>query len=98
MAGESARFGLRVRPPTSAVRPFDLPPGLKSMFDRARAALAEPFRGISSGTVMPGLFTLEQTGISLALLIEAGRSFVARLTPEQRKAACFAIDDEAWRK
>jgi hypothetical protein len=30
MAGESARFGLRVRPPTAAVRPFDLPPRLLS--------------------------------------------------------------------
>jgi hypothetical protein len=98
MAGESAHFGLRVRPPTSAVRPFDLPTRLQSMLDRARAALAEPFQGISSGAVAPGLFALERTGIALASLIEAARSFVARLTPEQRKAACFAIDDEAWRK
>jgi hypothetical protein len=49
MAGESARFGLRDRPPTPAVRPFDLPPRLKPMLERARAALAEPFRGITSG-------------------------------------------------
>jgi hypothetical protein len=98
MAGESASFGLRVRPPTPAVRPFDLPARLKSMLDRAHAALAEPFQGISSGTVVPGLFAIERTGIALAPLIEAARSFVGRLTPEQRKAACFGIYDEAWRK
>jgi Protein of unknown function (DUF3500) len=90
---------LRVRPPTPAVRPFDLPPRLKPMFDRASAALTEPFRGITSGdAVEQGLFALEQRGISLAPLIEAARCLVARLTPEQRKAACLAIDSEAWRK
>jgi hypothetical protein len=99
MAGESARFGLRNRPPTPAVRPFDLPPRLQSMYDRARSALAEPFRGITSGdAVAPGLFALERTGISVAPLMEAARSFIAGLTTEQRKTACFAIDDEAWRK
>jgi Protein of unknown function (DUF3500) len=46
---------------------------------------------------VPGLFTPERTGVSLASLLEAARSFLAALTPEQRKAACFAIDDAAWR-
>src|SRR2546426_812881 len=41
MAGESVHFGLRERPPTSAVRPFDLPPRLKPMLDRAHSGLAE---------------------------------------------------------
>jgi hypothetical protein len=31
MAGESAHFGLRERPPTPAVRPFDLPPRMMPM-------------------------------------------------------------------
>ena len=43
MAGESARFGLRDRPPTPAIRRFDLPPRLKPMLDRANAGLAEAF-------------------------------------------------------
>jgi hypothetical protein len=99
MAGESARFGLRERPPTPAVRPFDLPPRLKPMLDRARAGLAEPFRGVAgNGEVVPGLFAVEQTGISLAPVSEAARSFLALLTTEQRKAACFPIGDETWRK
>src|SRR5260370_31898951 len=66
---------------------------------RAHSGLAAPFRGIASGgEIVPGLFALEQTGLSLAPVLEAARSFVAALAPEQRKAACFAIDDEAWRQ
>ena len=99
MAGESAQFGLRERPPTPAVRPFDLPPRLKPMLDRAKAGLAEPFRGVASGNgIVPGLFMIENTGISLAPLLEAARLFVAALSTEQRKIASFAIGDEAWRK
>ena len=98
MAGESAQFGLRERPPTPAVRPFDLPARLKPMLDRANAGLAEPFRGITSSSgVMPGVFGLGKTGVSLASVSEAARAFIAKLSSEQRKRACFAIGDEAWR-
>ncbi|HEY1542737.1 MAG TPA: DUF3500 domain-containing protein [Xanthobacteraceae bacterium] len=98
MAGETAHFGLRPRPPVPAVRPFELPPMIKAMRDRGEAALAEPFRGITgAGGIVPGLFAREPTGVSLASLAEAVRSFLAALTAEQRKAACFTIEDEAWR-
>ena len=98
MAGESAHFGLRERPPTPAVRPFDLPPRLRPMLERANAGLAEPFRGITDGgEILPGLFTLEKNGVSLVPVVEAARSLLATLTAEQRQAACFAIGDEAWR-
>ena len=99
MAGESAQFGLRERPPTPALRPFDLPPRLKPMLDRAKAALAEPFRGLASGGgIVPGLFAIEKTGMPLTPLLEAARSFVATLSTDQRKIACFTIGDEAWRR
>lgn len=98
MAGETAYFHLRKREPTPAVRPFDVPPRLKSMLDRGHASVADPYRGIAPGTdIVPGLFGREQTGVSLGSLAEAARSFLAALTPKQRKAACFAIDDDAWR-
>jgi Protein of unknown function (DUF3500) len=97
MAGESAHFGLRERPATPAIRPFALPPRIRSMFERAEAGLAEPFRGVTAGEIAAGLFPLGQTGVSLGSLVEAARSWLAMLTAEQRKAACFAIDDEAWR-
>ena len=97
MAGESAHFGLRQRPPMPAVRPFALPPRLRSMLERADAGLAEPFRGVTDGGIVAGLFPLGKTGISLTPLVEAARSWLATLTAAQRKAASFAIDDEAWR-
>jgi len=99
MAGESAHFGLRNRHPTPAVRPFELPPRMQPMLDRAKTGLAEPFRGITTnGGIVPGLFGIEKTGVSLAPLIEAARAFLAALTAQQRKAASFAIGDEGWRK
>src|SRR5215470_10715524 len=99
MAGETAHFGLRKRLPTPAVRPFEVRPGmLRTMVDRVHAALGEPFRGIAgAGGIVPGLFARESTGVSLASLVEAARSFLAALAPQQRKATCFAIEDEAWR-
>src|SRR5262249_25534560 len=98
MAGETAHFNLRNRKPTPAVRPFDVPPRLKAMLESAHATLAAPFRGIAEGShIVTGLFARERTGVSLASLLEAARSFLAALTREQRKVACFAIDDDAWR-
>ena len=77
MVGESAHFGLRERPPTPADRPFELPPRLKPMLDRAQAGLAEPFRGITGGAgITPGLFKLAQTGVSLAPVVMAAQSFL----------------------
>src|SRR5262249_60020238 len=83
MAGESAQFGLRPRPPTPAIRPFDLMPRLRSMLDQANVALAQPFRGLSTGPNPSGLFTRAQTGVSLASLVEAARSFLSKLTRQQ---------------
>jgi len=98
MAGESAQFGLRSRPPTPAIRPFDLMPRLRSMLDHANAALAQPFCGFSAGPTASGLFRAAKTGVSLAPLEQAARSFLSNLNAQQRQAARFAIDDLAWRK
>ena len=82
MAGESAHFGLRERPPTPAIRPFELPPRMRPMLDRAHSGLAEPFRGVAiGGEVVPGLFRLGQTGISTAPVVEAARSFLVGAEP-----------------
>jgi len=99
MAGEAAQFGLRNRPQTPAIRPFDLPPRMTPMLDRAKTGLAEPFRGVTTnGGIVPGVFAVEKTGVSPSPLIETARSFLAALTPEQGQAASFAIGDEAWRQ
>jgi hypothetical protein len=99
MAGESAHFRLRERPPTPATRAFELPPRMHPMLDRAKIGLAEPFLGIvTDGGIVPGLFALEKTGVPIVPLLEVARSFLASLSAEQRNAACFAVDDEAWRR
>ena len=96
MAGETAHFGLRKREPTPATRSCDALPRFKPMVERAHASLAEPFRGIAGGgAIVPGLFAREPTGVPLGSLVEAARLFLAALPPQQRKAVCFAIDDEA---
>ena len=102
MAGESAHFGLRQRPPTPAIRSFELPPRMQPMLDRARAALAKPFHGIGTGpggAITPGIFTTGESGVSLAPLVAAARAFLANLPASQRQAASrFAIGDDAWRQ
>lgn len=98
MAGESAHFGLRHRAPTPAVRPFELPPRLQPMCERAKAALGEPFRGVAPGGILtPDLFSIEKTGASLAPVLDAAQAFLASLTSAQRDAAMFAVGDDAWR-
>ena len=57
-----------------------------------------PSHFVASAVGSPGLFPLARTGISTGSVVEAARSLLAKLTPKQRKAACFAIDDAAWRK
>ncbi|HZU06776.1 MAG TPA: DUF3500 domain-containing protein [Chloroflexota bacterium] len=88
----------RQRPSTPARRPFDLPPRLQSYLEQARAALREEFRGITTdGTVVPGLFPLQRTGISTQPIKEAAEAFLASLAPEQRASVLFDVESEAWR-
>jgi hypothetical protein len=101
MAGESAHFGLRQRPPTPAIRPFELPPRMQPMLDRARSGLAEPYRGTGTGAggaITPGIFAIEGTGVSLTPVVAAAGAFLASLSAAQRDAAMFAIGDDRWRQ
>jgi hypothetical protein len=99
MAGETAHFGLRNWPPAPATRPFQLTPRQQSMLDQARAGLAEPFSGVICP--VPGsqeLSPLATSHASTASLLEASRTFLATLDVQQRRTACHAIDDQAWRQ
>lgn len=61
--------------------------------------LAEPFRGVTTdGKVIPGLFPIRSTGVSTAPVRETAESFLAALTPEQREATMFPVEDPEWRK
>ena len=71
------------------------PPGM----GREAEALAEPFRGITAnGSVQSGLFARRSTGVSTQPVKEAAVAFLAALTPEQRAATKFPVDDPEWRK
>ena len=59
----------------------------------------EPFKGVTTnGTVVPGLFPIQSSGVSTAPVREAATAFLATLTPEQRGKTAFAVDDGEWRK
>jgi hypothetical protein len=61
--------------------------------------LAEPFKGITAtGVPEPGLFKIQSTGVSTEPVRKAADAFLAALTPEQRAAAKFPVDDPEWRK
>lgn len=95
----------RPYPSRSALRPSplsELDPSIREVLERiiqiGRAALAEPFKGITTdGTVVPGLFPIQKTGVSLQPLVDAATAFLATLTHEQRRDVTFAIDAVEWR-
>jgi len=61
--------------------------------------LSAPFMGITTdGEVVPDLFPIRATGVSTAPVREAAEAFLAGLTPDQREASTFPVDDIAWRK
>jgi hypothetical protein len=64
-----------------------------------KTGLAQPFKGITTnGTIQPGLFDVRSTGVPTAPVRTAADALLAALTPDQRKAILFRIDDEEWRK
>ena len=59
----------------------------------------DPFKGVTTdGTVQPGLFAITSTGVTTAPVMKAAVAFIAALTPEQRKATTFPVDDSEWRR
>jgi len=65
----------------------------------AGAGRIQPFKGLTAdGTIEPGLFPIQATGVSTAPVREAAQRFLQALTPEQRAKTTFPIDDEEWLK
>ncbi len=94
------RYGIRQRPPMLARQlTSPLPERLGQMLANAAAGVSEPFRGITTtGSVVPGLFSLQRTGVSTRPIKDAATAFLASLSGEQRAAATFAVDSDAWRR
>ncbi len=66
---------------------------------RERAAIREPFAGITTnGEIQTGLFSIQETGVSTAPVLEAARNFLGSLSDEQRDRVFFPVDDSEWRR
>jgi hypothetical protein len=91
-------FGIRERPGLPARHlPSPLPDFVLRTLERAEAAVAEPFVGVTTdGNPVPGLFALEQTGVSTRPLKDAADAFINSLDPGQRTTSSFALEDSAW--
>lgn len=71
----------------------------RSLAAEKKSDLNTPFRGVTAnGTVEPGLFKIQSTGVSTAPVRKAAENFLKSLTAEQRKKTQFAVDDIEWRK
>jgi len=63
------------------------------------AAVAEPFKGITAdGSIVPGLYPVQKTGVSTRSIREAAADFLGSLTPAQRAKTLFPVDTVEWRK
>ncbi|SRR5579884_2102755 len=99
MATKLTEFRPRQRHPTSARRLAGLPEPLQKRRAEALALVAEPFKGLTAeGQVVPGLYSIQKTGISTQPIVEAAQAFLAALSPEQRAGACFDLEAGEWRQ
>jgi hypothetical protein len=74
------------------------PRGTNPFAERARAALAEPFVGLTTnGDVVEGLFEINSTGISTEPVRIAAQQLMASFDEEQRAKLLFPVDDTEWR-
>jgi hypothetical protein len=81
------------------MRPLRLGGGPTGYVENALKAVAEPFKGITSdGTVIPGLFPIQKTGVPTHLIRGAAEAFLASLSPQQHAKTLFSVDTVEWRK
>jgi hypothetical protein len=72
--------------------------GLRAQPGAPRDPLSEPFKGVTAnGDVVPGLFPIRASGVTTAPVRQAAATFLAQLTPDQRKRTAFGVDDGEWR-
>jgi Protein of unknown function (DUF3500) len=80
-------------------RPLHTRGGSPGYLEKSLAAAAEPFKGITSdGTVIPGLFSIQKTGVSTLPIKAAAEDFLGSLSPEQRGRTLFPVDTIEWRR
>ena len=82
----------------SAQRGSELEQMRQAFSAKNNATLADPYRGITSGTPEHDLFPIRATGVSTEPVRLAAQAFLAALTPEQRARTTYPVDDLEWRK
>jgi hypothetical protein len=100
MTSSIAGYRPRQRPITSGrALPSPLPEFLAGYIQSGNAAVAEPFKGVTAdGVIRPDLFSIGQTGVSTRPIQEAAEVILASLNDEQRAAATFPLESDAWRR
>lgn len=88
--GHWTDFGLSQMHPRSARERAELPQALRAVVDERTGALREPLAGLTAdGTIRPGLFPLQATGVSTAPITQAAQAFLGALSAGQRQRAVF---------
>lgn len=99
MASKS-KYVPRIRPRSNSARKLSdtLPEALQRRLADAGALIAAPLVGVTTdGNAIPGLFPLQDTGLSLANVTAAAAAFLASLDASQRDVATFPLETDAWR-
>ena len=93
-------FRIRNRPVVSGRQlDPDMSEQMRTNLSNAEAQIAEPFKGLTTdGQVVPGLYSLQQTGLSTESMKQAADAWLASLDAGQREAARFDMDSDAWRR
>ena len=93
-------FRVRNRPPVSGRRlDPDMSEQMANNIRDAETQIAEPFRGLTAdGQVVPGLFSLQKTGLSNEGMKRAAEAWLASIDSGQRDSALFSVDSDAWRR
>jgi hypothetical protein len=80
-------------------RPLHTRGGSPGYLEKSVAAAAEPFKGITSdGIVIPGLYSIEKTGVTTQPIKDAAENFLSSLSPEHRAKTLFSVDTVEWRR
>jgi hypothetical protein len=80
-------------------RPLHTRGGSPGYLEKSLASAAEPFKGITAdGIVIPGLFSIEKTGVPTASIKQAAENFLDSLNQEQRSKTFFPVDTIEWRR
>ena len=70
------------------------PPGASAQ----QSTLDDPFYGVTTdGDLVRNLFPIRATGVSTGPVLEAARTYLGMLTPEQTAKTRFDMDDKEWR-